>query len=74
MPKQPEYVTESQVLELLRQRQGGLSQKEYANKIGISPQFLNDILLGRRGIHDDVLAFLGLEDAGRVYRKRGKKK
>lgn len=37
------------------------TQKALAKKIGISPAYLNDILMGRRGLSPKVVKFLGYE-------------
>lgn len=47
------------------------SQKEYAERVGISATFLNDALHGRRDIPGAVLADLGLMRVTRFIRKEG---
>jgi transcriptional regulator with XRE-family HTH domain len=53
-------ITEQQLTQLLRlavERNG--SQKVVASRLGISPQYLNDILRGRREPGEKVLKALG---------------
>ena len=45
------------------------SQKALAIKIGISPQYLEDILLGRREPGESVLNFLGMQKVVSYYYK-----
>jgi hypothetical protein len=37
------------------------SQKEYANSLGISPAYLNDVIQGRREPGEKILRAIGLE-------------
>jgi hypothetical protein len=55
-------VNVKQVLKLLREaaKEAG-GQGVYAKQIGVSPQFLSDVLNGRRGISKAILDALGLE-------------
>lgn len=46
------------------------SQKQLAAELGISTQYLNDLLRGRRDFSDKVLKKLGLER--RVVRRNGR--
>lgn len=46
------------------------SQKAVAERIGISPQYLSDILQKRRGLSWKVLSFLGMEKRV-VYEYKG---
>jgi hypothetical protein len=51
--------TEDELLDMLKLRQGGLTNEEYAKEIGISPQFLGDLYRRYRGIDSNrVLAYL----------------
>lgn len=65
------YLTESQVLRLMRRDIGAGSQAEYAAVVGVSPQLICDVLHGRRNIPERVLARLSLVEQ-RVYRKATK--
>lgn len=53
---------EKQVRKLLRDavKEAG-NQRAYAKQIGVSPQFLSDVLKGRRGISKAIGEALGLE-------------
>jgi hypothetical protein len=54
---------------MLRESLGACSQVEVAKKIGVSPQFLSDVLNEKRGPGDRILEFLGIEKVV-TYRKR----
>lgn len=54
-------MTQTEVLELLRKKQGGRMQKELAEEIGISDAYLSDIFNERREPGDRILDWLGLE-------------
>lgn len=51
------------VISLLRERQGDRTQKEVAEEAGITPQYLGDVLSGKRAPGPSVLNYLGLETA-----------
>lgn len=54
--------TENELVELLKQSVSpNQTQKEVASRLGISPQYLHDILWRRRSISDDVARALGFE-------------
>lgn len=61
MPKSPIYLTVSSVSEMLKTRQGSMSNVAYASKLGVSPQFLSDVYRGIRGPSKEILDTLGLE-------------
>lgn len=48
------------VIELLRKRQGGRKQTEVARELGVSPQYLHDVLSGNRKPSDRILEYVGL--------------
>jgi hypothetical protein len=51
--------TEDELLDILKNRQGGLTNDEYAKEIGISPQFLGNLYRHERGMDSRrVLAYL----------------
>ncbi len=51
--------TAEELVQMLKDRQGGLSQTAYAAEIGISFQMLSDVYLGKRGVgNDKILAYL----------------
>lgn len=53
-------MTLEQFLQWLRGRQGDMTQAQFALKLGISPQFLNDVYLRRREPGAKLLSALGL--------------
>ena len=54
--------TSTELVDLLKQRQGGSSQIMYAKEIGISFQLLSDIYLGKRSVGNQlVLQYLAPE-------------
>lgn len=55
-------LTEQEVLARLRRQveQSG-SQRAWADAAGLTPQYIHDVLRGRRGIGAAVLAALGVE-------------
>jgi hypothetical protein len=55
---------------LLRQRIASAgTQRAYADSIGISPQFLSDILMARRELPEAILADLNLRRVVRYQQK-----
>jgi transcriptional regulator with XRE-family HTH domain len=54
-------LTVDQVLELLREKQGELTQKDFAEKLGVSAAYLIDVYRGRRPPGPSILRFLKLE-------------
>lgn len=63
--------TPEQVISLLASKQGGRSQREFAKEIGVSQQFLCDLLKGRRTPGPAVLKYLDLEPTFIPKRNRG---
>ena len=58
--------TPEELLEMLKSRKGAMSNRDYAEEIQISEQFLSDIMLGKRGIGSEkVLAYLA--PRGKVF-------
>lgn len=55
--------TQDEVIEMIRKRIGNKTQREFALEIGVSQQYLNDILQGRRTPGPSILGYLGLEKA-----------
>lgn len=53
--------TVAEVTALLIERQGSRTQKDLAEEMGVSAQYLSDVLSGRRGPGQSILAYLGLE-------------
>lgn len=66
-------LTEREVLEMLRDRLGAGEQKAFAERVGITPQHLSDVLAGRRSPAGKLVEFLGVEDVGKRYRIKRKK-
>lgn len=61
--------TEEELVDMLKLRQGGLTQYEFAREIGISSQFLSDLYRGYRGIESKrVLAYLA--PSGKKFKLR----
>ncbi len=54
--------TEKQVIEMLRTKQAGRTQKELAEEIECSEAYLSDILNGRRDPSERILKYLGLNE------------
>lgn len=62
----PEAYTADELVQALKDRQAGLTLKQYAAEIGISFQLLSQILNGTRSVgNDKVLAYLAPK--GHVY-------
>jgi plasmid maintenance system antidote protein VapI len=59
--------TTEQILDELKRRVAGVTQKEAAESLGISTPYLFDLVRGRRAITDKLAAKLGYE---RVVRWR----
>lgn len=55
--------TKSDVAALLREIQGDRTQTEFAAEIGVSFQYLNDVLHQRRGPGPAILNYLGMKVA-----------
>lgn len=53
-------LTVEQVLEIMRKRQNGRTQREFAPELGITPQYLCDLYLRRRDPGETVLKNLGI--------------
>lgn len=70
MKKQPETLTETAIRVRLQKRVIDRGYKSaFAKQVGISPQYLSDILAGKRAIPDKVLAAIGIERVI-TYRER----
>lgn len=55
------YYRKHEVMIILRRRLGKRKQRDFARELGISEQFLTDVLRGRRDPGDKMLACLGLQ-------------
>lgn len=60
-------LTQEQVVQMMRKRQGTRTAKEFAEELGISPQYLSDIYGGKREPGPSVLDALKLE-RGLIYK------
>lgn len=69
-PSHPD-MNRKQLQDFIVARMGSMKQKEFAAKLGITPQFLNDILHGHRNPGPIVLKALGVEEIV-LYRVRGR--
>lgn len=58
---------EHEVSEMLKAHLQKKSQKELAKDVGVSPQHICDVLMGRRAPAGKVLEFLGMVDDGKRY-------
>ena len=64
--------TDSEVLKYLRERftpPRGLTQKEVARRLGFSPQFINDVVGGRRAVTDALAESLGFRRVSYFVKK-----
>jgi transcriptional regulator with XRE-family HTH domain len=61
MCERMKQLTQSQVLDFLRKRQGNRSSKELAEELGISASYLSEVFSGKREPGPSVIAKLGLE-------------
>lgn len=65
----PKFFTTEAVIAMLKGRQGGLSDCAYAKTLGVSRQFMSDVLRGTRGPSKELLESIGLERRI-VYQKK----
>jgi hypothetical protein len=61
-------------IEELESRVSKSSQAYVANELGISPQYLNDVLRRRREVGKKILDALGLERVVGYVKSRGKRR
>ncbi len=54
-------MTAQQVIQLLKNKQGAMTQAAFAKRVGVSAAYLSDIYLGKRDPGKNVLKFLGLK-------------
>lgn len=54
-------IKEAEIVDLMRKRQGERTAKELADELGVSPQHISDIYLGRRFPGRSFLQRLGVE-------------
>lgn len=72
MKKRSGYFTRSEVVEALRLAISMTPKTQFAAKLGITPQILNDALTMRRPIPESALVFLNVEPVEQLYRRRVK--
>lgn len=56
----PRILSESDVIALLKKRQGDRTAKDFAAELGISGVYLGDVYAGRRAAGEKILSQLGL--------------
>ena len=54
-------MTERQIIEMLRQKLAGGTKRGLAKRIGVTPQHLHDVFIGRRSPGPKILEFLNIE-------------
>lgn len=67
------YYTVGEVLKNLRERidaRAGITQKEVAAKLGFSPQYINDVLAGKRPITVSLAGSLGFHKIPERYTRK----
>jgi predicted transcriptional regulator len=62
----------NEVIELLKKRQGDRTQKELADELGVSPQYLCDLFQDNRQIGTRLLEALGMYREWSYYLEVGK--
>ena len=55
------HYTREDLLKLLREKQGDRTAKQLAEELGITPQYLSDVFLGKRDPGESILEGLGLK-------------
>jgi transcriptional regulator with XRE-family HTH domain len=54
-------MSQPEIVQIIRERIGKGSQRDFAQSLGVSPSYLSDVLKGRRDAGPKVLAALGLK-------------
>lgn len=54
-------LTKDDVVKAIRERMKDLTAREFAKSIGVSPQYLNDVLHGRRAPGPSILKALNIQ-------------
>lgn len=52
---------ESTVVELLKKKQGARTQSDLARDLGMTPQYVSEVLKGQKPPSDRILEYLGLK-------------
>jgi len=69
MKPPPAPYTSSELIEMLKDRQGGMTQQQFAKELQISYQLLSQIYKGDRGVGNElVLKYLAPQ--GKMFRHR----
>jgi plasmid maintenance system antidote protein VapI len=64
------HYTEGEILKHLREKatpRQGQTQKAVAEKLGFSPQFINDVLAGKRSLTEKLIDSLGFKTVDCPY-------
>jgi plasmid maintenance system antidote protein VapI len=65
--------SKGELLKILREQatpQAGQTQASVARRLGFSPQFINDVLAGKRDLSDSLASALGFHRAPTVYTRK----
>ena len=65
--------SKGELLKILRERatpRAGQTQASVARKLGFSPQFINDVLAGKRDLTDALASSLGFHRSPAVYTRK----
>jgi len=54
-------MTNKDVIELFKRKQGSRTQTDIARELEVTPQYINDVLKGDKPPSDKILVWLGLE-------------
>jgi transcriptional regulator with XRE-family HTH domain len=58
-----EALKQPHIVQMLREKMGNMTQRDFAEQIGVSQAYLGDVLKGRRDPGPSILQFLGIEKA-----------
>ena len=64
-------IDRDEFIRMLKREQGSLSDSQFANHIGVSPQYMSDVYLGRRDPGEKIAEFFGYEPV-RAYKLKKK--
>jgi hypothetical protein len=57
----PKFFSLEQIILMLKSRQGGRNSSQYAKDLGVSRQFMSDVMSGTRGPSKEMLDSIGME-------------
>jgi hypothetical protein len=66
----PKYIGQAEIIAILKGRQGTMTDAEYAKSLGVSRQFVSDVIRGYRGPSKEVLDSIGMTRVILYRRKR----